>query len=318
MSIWVYSENPDLMLELLGKGRELANQLGAELGAIVLGQGVASKAEELAYYGPDKVYLVDHPNLATFTAEPYTSALAGLANKYKPDAILLGATKRGNEVAARLAAKLNVGCVTNCTGVSIDPDTKLLLLNRLVYGGTAISTQRCKTKPQIATIPPRTFEKASKTDRKAEIIKEDVAVEEPKIKVLEFKKKEFKGVRLEEAEVVIVAGRGVKKKEDVAMLEELANLLGGVVGYTRPLAFDLKWADQWVGMSGVVVKPKLYIGVGVSGAIQHVAGIRDSKIIVAINSDPDAPIFKVADYGIVGDLYAVVPELVKALKAKAK
>ncbi|RLF17112.1 MAG: electron transfer flavoprotein subunit alpha/FixB family protein [Thermoprotei archaeon] len=318
MSIWVYSENNDLMLELLTKGRELANQLGVELAALVLGQDVASKAEELAYYGADKVYVVEHPNLATFIAEPYTSALAELVNKHKPDAVIMGATKRGNEVAARLAARLNVGCVTNCTGISVDPETKMLLLNRLVYGGTAISTQRCKTKPQIATVPPRTFEKASKTDRKAEVIKEKVEAEEPKVKVLELKKKEVKGVRLEEADVVVVAGRGVKKKEDVAMLEELAQLLGGVVSYTRPLAYDLKWSPTWTGMSGVIIKPRLYIGVGVSGAIQHVAGIRDSKVIVAINSDPDAPIFKVADYGIVGDLYAVVPELVKKLKEKAK
>ncbi|RLF10455.1 MAG: electron transfer flavoprotein subunit alpha/FixB family protein [Thermoprotei archaeon] len=318
MSIWVYSENNDLMLELLTKGRELANQLGVELAALVLGQDVASKAEELAYYGADKVYVVEHPNLATFIAEPHTSALAELVNKHKPDSVIMGATKRGNEVAARLAARLNVGCVTNCTGISVDPETKMLLLNRLVYGGTAISTQRCKTKPQIATVPPRTFEKASKTDRKAEVIKEKVEAEEPKVKVLELKKKEVKGVRLEEADVVVVAGRGVKKKEDVAMLEELAQLLGGVVSYTRPLAYDLKWSPTWTGMSGVIIKPRLYIGVGVSGAIQHVAGIRDSKVIVAINSDPDAPIFKVADYGIVGDLYAVVPELVKKLKEKAK
>ena len=318
MSIWVYSENMDVALELLSKGRELAGQLGVELAAVVLGHNVADKAEELAYHGPDKVYLVDHPNLATITPESYTSALASLVKKYSPDAILIGATKRGNELAARLAARLSVGCVTNCTGVSVDPETKKLLLNRLVYGGTAISTQRCKLKPQIATIPPRTFEKAPKTDRKAQVVKEEVDVEPPKVKVLEFKPREIRGARLEEAEVVVVAGRGVKKREDVAMLEELASLLGGVVGYTRPLAYDLKWADQWVGMSGVVVRPKLYIGVGVSGAIQHVAGIRDSKIIVAINSDPDAPIFKVADYGIVGDLYAVVPELIKALKERKK
>ena len=318
MSLWTYSENPDLALELLGKGRELAEKMGVELAAVVLGHGVDAKAEELAYYGASKVYLVDHPNLATITAESYASALATLVNKHSPDAILIGATKRGNELAARLAAKLNAGCVTNCTGIDVDPDTKKLLLNRLVYGGNAISTQRCKTKPQIATVPPRTFEKAAKTDKKAEVIKEAVDVEEPKVKVLELKKKEFKGVRLEEADVVVVAGRGVKKKEDVAMLEELAQLLGGVVSYTRPLAFDLKWSPTWTGMSGVIIKPRLYIGVGVSGAIQHVAGIRDSKIIVAINTDPDAPIFKVADYGIVGDLYAVVPELVKKLKEKAK
>lgn len=318
MSLWTYSENPELALELLGKGRELADKLGAELAAIVLGHGVGARAEELAYYGADKVYVVDHPNLASITPEAYTSALANLASKHRPDAILIGATKRGNELAARLATRLNTGCVTNCTGIDVEQPTKLLLFSRLAYGGNAISTQKCKVKPQIATVPLRTFEKAAKTDRRAEVVKEEVDVEEPKVKVLELRRKEFKGVRLDEADVVVVAGRGVKKKEDVAMLEELAQLLGGVVGYTRPLAFDLKWADQWVGMSGVVVKPRLYVGVGVSGAIQHVAGIRDSKIIVAINSDPDAPIFKVADYGVVGDLYAVVPELVKKLKERAK
>jgi len=318
MSLWTYSEDLGLALELLGKGRELAERMGVELAAVVLGCGVDARAEELAHYGASKVYVVDHANLASFTAEPYASALAALARKHGPDAILVGATKRGNEVAARLAAKLDVGCVTNCTGVDVDPDTKLLLFSRLAYGGSAISTQRCKAKPQVATVPPRTFERAPRTERRAEVVKEAVEVEEPKVKVLDFKKKELKGARLEEADVVVVAGRGFRRREDVAMLEELARLLGGVVGYTRPLAYDLKWADRWVGMSGVVVKPRLYVGVGVSGAIQHVAGIRDSKVIVAVNRDPDAPIFKVADYGIVGDLYTVVPELVKKLKERAK
>ncbi|MCX8205125.1 MAG: electron transfer flavoprotein subunit alpha/FixB family protein [Candidatus Nezhaarchaeota archaeon] len=318
MSLWTYSESLELAVELLGKGRELANKLGVELAALVLGHNVGPRVEELAYYGADKVYFVDHPNLATPTAELYANTLAALANKYGPDAVLIGATKRGNELAARLAAMLGVGCVTNCTGVDVDRDAKLLLLSRLAYGGTAISTQRCKAKPQIATVPPRTFERAVKVGKRSEVVKVDVEVGEPRVKVLELKKKEFKGARLEEADVVVVAGRGVKKKEDVAMLEELAKLLGGVVGYTRPLAFDLKWATQWVGMSGVTIKPRLYVGVGVSGAIQHVAGIRDSKVIVAINTDADAPIFKAADYGVVGDLYAVVPELVKKIKERAK
>lgn len=318
MSLWTYSEDLGLALELLGKGRQLASGLGAELAAVALGSGAEARAEELAQYGADKVYFVDHPNLATPTAEAYASALAALVNRYRPEALLIGATKRGNELAARLAALLNVGCVTNCIGIDVDAGARALLFSRLAYGGTAVSTIRCKERPQIATVPPRTFERAARAAKRGEVVKVDVEVEEPRVRVLELRRKEFRGARLEEAEVVIVAGRGVRRREDVAMLEELAGLLGGVVGYTRPLAFDLKWASQWVGMSGVTIKPKLYIGVGVSGAIQHVAGIRDSKVIVAINTDAEAPIFKAADYGIVGDLYAVVPELIKRIKERAK
>lgn len=318
MSLWTYSENLDLALELLGGGRRLADKLGVELAAVALGHGVGPRAEELAQHGADKVYLVDHPNLAAPTAEAYASALAAIAARHRPGALLIGATKRGNELAARLAAMLNAGCVTNCTAVDVDVEAKELLFSRLAYGGTVVSTLRCKSRPQIATVPPRVFERAARVGKRGEVVRVEVEVEAPRTRVLELKRREVRGARLEEAEVVVVAGRGVRKREDVAMLEELAKALGGVVGYTRPLAYDLKWADQWVGMSGVTVRPKLYVGVGVSGAIQHVAGIRDSKVIVAINTDADAPIFKVADYGIVGDLYAVVPELTKRIKERAK
>lgn len=318
MGLWIYSENEELMLELLGGGRELADAMEVKLASIMLGSGLESKVEDIAYYGEDIVYWVDHPHLASFTAESYASALAELVRRYSPDAFLIGGTKRGNELASRLATKLDVGCATNCIGLSVDLGKKALLMNRLVYGGVAVSTERSEVKPQIATVARGTFTKATKIARKAEVAKVDIPVQEPKVKVLELKKREVRGVKIEEAEVLVLAGRGVKKREDVAILEDLAKQLGGQVGYTRPLAYDLKWAPEWVGMSGKVVKPKLYIGVGVSGAIQHVAGIRDSKVIVAINTDPEAPIFKVVDYGIVGDLYAVVPELVKVLKSRVK
>jgi len=226
---------------------------------------------------------------------------------------LIGSTKRGKELASRLATRLETGCASDCTELWIDEKGRLLM-NRVVYGGNAIATEICRTKPQIATVPPRTFEKLERKDRKGKVVKVDVKVEEPRTEILETKEIEAAKVSLEEAEAIVACGRGVGKKEDIRIFEELAETLGGLVGYTRPLCEDRGWYTEWIGLSGHNVKPALYIACGISGVIQHIAGIRDSKIIVAINKDPEAPIFEIADYIIVGDIYEVVPALSAALK----
>jgi len=315
--VWVFSENKDLMLELLGKGSELANKLQTELAAVLLGQNVENQAGELIGYGADKVYVVDSHLFKDLRAEPYVSALASLAKQYEPEALLIGSTKRGKEVAARIATRLETGCVPDCTHLSIDENGRLLM-GRMVYGGNAVATHFSRVKPQVATVPQRAFEKLGHRERKGEIVKVDAELENPRTEIVEVKEIEAAKVKIEEAKVVIAGGRGVEKKEDFTILEELAETVGGQVAYTRPLCEDRKWFTDWVGLSGHKIKPALYVGCGISGVIQHVAGIRESKVIVAINKDPEAPIFDVTDYVVVGDLYRIVPALSAALKKLLK
>jgi electron transfer flavoprotein alpha subunit len=313
--IWAFSENRELMLELLGKGSELAGKLQTRLTAVLLGHNVKDQAKELVGHGAQKVIVVDNPQLKEFQADSYLSALAQLSQQHKPDLFLIGSTKRGKELAARLAACLNVGCVPDCLEVKID-DKGRLLVERMVYGGNAIVTQLFRTKPQIVTIPRRRFEKPEyKAESQGEIIDaSDLQLEPPKTEIVEVKPVEVAETKIEEAQVVVGGGRGLEKKEDFKLLDELAQTLGGQVGYTRPLAEDRKWFKEWIGLSGHTIKPELYIACGISGVIQHVAGIRDSKIIVAINKDPEAPIMEIADYIVVGDLYEIVPALTETLK----
>ncbi|RLG54766.1 MAG: electron transfer flavoprotein subunit alpha/FixB family protein [Thermoproteota archaeon] len=314
--VWVYSENKNVCLELLTAGKELSEKLNVPLASLVLGHGVKDVAEELSEHGPNKIYLIDHASLERFDSMSYAAAIETIVKQEKPKILLIGATKRGKELAGRLAARLNAGCMSECTEVDIGDDGSVIA-KRAAYAGMAVATEKCKSTPAIVLLKPGRYEKAP-SGGKGEIVELSLEIPEPSLKLIEFKPKEIKAVRVEEAEVVVLGGRGIKKREDFQMLEQLAEMLGGCVGCTRPIAADLGWYTEWVGLSGVAIKPKLYIGVGVSGAIQHVAGIKDSKVIVAINKDPEAPIFKSADYGIVGDLYEVIPELIKALKEVSK
>lgn len=303
------------MLELIGKGSELANKLQTQLTAVMLGHDVKDQAKELIGYGAHKVIIVDDSQLKEFHVEPYLSALTQLTKQHKPELFLMGSTKRGKELAARLAARLNAGCVPDCLELEVDEQGRLLA-ERIVYGGNAIVTQVFRTKPQIVTIPRGKFEKTKYTEEsKGEVVNvSSIQLEIPKTEIVEVKPIEIAETRIEEAEVIVGGGRGLEKKEDFKILEELAQILHGQVGYTRPLAEDRKWFTEWIGLSGHTIKPKLYIACGISGVIQHVAGIRDSKIIVAINKDPEAPIFEMADYIVVGDLYEIVPALSATLK----
>jgi len=298
---------------MLGKGRELADTLQTELAAIVIGNNMQEKANELVKYGADEVYLIDNPALERFQAEAYLGIIQNLAANYHPEILLIGSTRNGKPLAARLATRLDAGCVPDCTRLSVD-ENRRLIGERITYGGNAIAKVTFKSTPQIATVPSRAFEKPEKKDRNGQVVKLDFKIEQPKTEVMERKPLETSSVRIEEAQYIVSAGRGLEKKDDIVLLEDLAKALGGQVGCSRPLVEDRKWFTDWIGLSGHKVKPKLYIACGVSGVIQHVAGIRDSKIIVAINKDAEAPIFEVADYGVVGDLYQVVPALKDALK----
>jgi electron transfer flavoprotein alpha subunit len=311
--VWVFSEAYDLTLEMLGKGRELADTLQTELAAIVIGNNMQEKANELVKYGADEVYLIDNPALERFQAEAYLGIIQNLAANYHPEILLIGSTRNGKPLAARLATRLDAGCVPDCTRLSVD-ENRRLIGERITYGGNAIAKVTFKSTPQIATVPSRAFEKPEKKDRNGQVVKLDFKIEQPKTEVMERKPLEISSVRIEEAQYIVSGGRGLEKKDDIVLLEDLAKVLGGQVGCSRPLVEDRKWFTDWIGLSGHKVKPKLYIACGVSGVIQHVAGIRDSKIIVAINKDAEAPIFEVADYGVVGDLYQVVPALKDALK----
>jgi len=305
------------MLELLAGGRAIATVRNAELAAVLLGSAVESKADKLIQHGADKIFIVDHPTLERFQVDTFLDALTTLVKRNTPETLLVGSTKNGKELASRLAARLEAGCTPDCTQLTVNGEGRLVT-KRIVYSGNAVVTATYIRKPQIATVPSRTFEKLEPTERKGEVVKAEVEIEPPKVEVVAVNKVEVADVKIEEAEIAVCGGRGIERKEDFKPLEELAQLLGGQVSNTRPLAEDRKWFTGWVGLSGKKTKPALYIGCGISGMIQHVAGMRDSRVVVAINKDPEAPIFEVADYVVVGDLYEIVPALVEALKKELK
>lgn len=315
--VWVFSDAHDLTLEMLSKGRELADKLGTELVAVLIGLGVQGKAEELIKCGADKVYVAENPAFERVQIEPYLSVLSNLVVSYRPDVVLVGSTKNGKPLAARLALRLDAGCVPDCARLSID-DQGRLVGERMTYGGNAVAKITFKSKPQIATVPSRAFEKPEPKDRNGQVVKVDAKIDAPKTEIVETKPLEASSVRIEDAQVIVSCGRGLQKKEDKALLDGLAGVLCGQVGCSRPLAEDRKWFSEWVGLSGHKVKPRLYIACGISGVIQHVAGIRDAKVIVAINKDEQAPIFEIADYGVVGDLYQVLPALEEAIKKQLR
>lgn len=314
--IWVFAENRDQTLELLNAGKDLARDFGTKLAAFAWDRQLA---QEYISHGADEVLLL--PPLAD--DQPLESCVPVLADAAKtedPDVFFIAATQRGKEIAARLAARLNTGLCSGCTGFKVDKEKKLLAMERMLFGGLAVQTLVPTTRPQMATVPPRTFDPATPQEGKAGNIRELPSTPPSPVKVVNRTAKVREAVDITEAKIVVCVGRGVEKKEDVELARELAKVLGGEVGCSRPVAEELHWLPEevYLGISGKKVKPDLYVGVGVSGQIQHVTGIRDTKVIFAINKDENAPIFDAADYGIVGDLYQVVPKLIQELKSVLK
>jgi electron transfer flavoprotein alpha subunit len=303
-----------ISFEMLGEGRRIADQLGGSVFAVALGEGIGDAIAPLAHYGADKVFVADDPALAEYTAEAYSNVLAGLINEIQPALVLLGATTQGKDLAPRLAARLAAGLASDCTGFAVQDGE--LRITRPIYAGKAIATAREAATPYMATVRPNVFA-APEPDDSREAPVETISVDagEVRAKVLELIKEAGERVELTEADIVVSGGRGLKEPENFALIEELAGVLGAAVGASRA-AVDAGWKDHsyQVGQTGKVVTPTLYIACGISGAIQHLAGMKTSKYIFAINKDPDAPIFKVADYGIVGDLFKVVPVLTEEFK----
>lgn len=309
MSFLVYSEDRELAFQILAKARELADVKGSEVVALV----TDGAPQEYINQGADKALSVKE--LESFALAPYRAAVLKAIDEEAPEFILMGATKRGKELAPRVAAALGVGCMTECYNLSLEDGR--LEVERLTYGGSTVAKEYSTSVPTVITVPPRSFEKLEAAKRSGEVIALTVEAPGPDVKVIEVREKPKSSTDVENADIIISAGRGFKEKDDLKMLDELAEILGAAIGCTRPISADLGWMDFWVGISGKKVSPSLYITCGISGQIQHVAGMRDSKIIVSINNDESAGIHKVSDYSIVGDIYEVVPALVKALKERA-
>ncbi len=313
-NVLAFSEDRGLLIQLLGKGNELADSLGGELNVLLVGSNISDPGEP-ARYGSTKTLVADGPGFEHFSVEAYRAAFLKAVEASEPGIILIGATKRGKELAARVAAALDTGCMTECLSLEVDEEGNLMG-ERLTYAGSTISTEVSRKTPHIATIPARAFEKPEPSEGVCEIVTLDVSIPDPRVKVVERRDKAKGDTGLEDAPIIVSAGRGFKAKEDLKILEELAGVLGAKVGCSRPISADLGWMEEWIGISGRKVSPKLYFACGISGTIQHAAGIRDSQIIVSINKEESANIHEISDYSIVGDLYAVLPALVKALKEK--
>ena len=321
--VWVFVEQrrgavKNVAYELLSRGRELADILKTELCAVCLGHNVAD-VDNLIAHGADKVYLVDSPELADNQEDYLTHGLLNLIKEHKPEIILAGATALGRSFFPRVAAILNTGLTADCTGLDIDTEKRLLRQTRPTFGGNIMATILCPNKrPQMSTVRPRVFKKNNPDpNRKGQIIKVDFKKEgvTARTKLLSFVEDITEKVKLEDADIIVSGGRGLGKAENFKLLQELAECLGAALGSSRA-AVDEGWIpySHQVGQTGKTVCPRLYIACGISGAIQHLAGMQTSDCIVAINDNPDAPIFQVAHYGIVGDLFQVVPMMIKKLK----
>lgn len=302
--------------ELLGAGRQLADQLGAQFSAVLAGQNIKGLVDEVASYGVDKIFVADDEKLAQYTTEAYTDVIGKVVAKEQPSYVILSHTGAGKDLAPRLAQRLGAGLASDCTGVEVEGDS--LVLTKPMYAGKAIATVAGEGETYLVTFRPNALGTvAAAGSKNPEVV--DVAVEiDPnalRVIIKEIIEKSTGRPGLTEAEIIISGGRGMKGPENFAMIEEIADLLGAAVGASRA-AVDAGWRDHGdqVGQTGKTVGPILYIAVGISGAIQHMAGMGSSKVIVAINKDPEANIFKVADFGIVGDLFDVLPVLKEELK----
>jgi electron transfer flavoprotein alpha subunit len=275
------------------------------------------KANELIYYGADKVFLYDHPALKEFNLLNYKHNIVKLVREVKPEILLLGATRLGRSLAPRVAVALDTGLTADCTGLDVDANGDLVQI-RPAFAGNILAQIKTITRPQMLTVRYKVMhERARDPNRRGEIIKRDTELVSSLLTIKRKEKLSEANVAITEADVIVSGGRGLKKAEDFAILADLAELLGGVVGSTRPLVDD-GWIgkEHQVGFSGNMVKPKLYIACGISGSPQHLVGMRESDVIVAINTDPSAPIFKAADYGIIGNLYEVAPKLAKEIRRR--
>jgi electron transfer flavoprotein alpha subunit len=323
--IWVFVEQregklADVSLELLGEGHKLAAELGEVLAAVLLGRGIAAAAPKLIARGADRVYVADAPELQYFVEDVYAQVIVELVRQEQPNIFLLGATAIGRSLAPKIAARLETGLTADCTGLAVDPVTRNLLQTRPAFGGHYMATILCPDRrPQMATVRPKIFKPLAEDDlREGEIITIDVSgkVWDIRTRVLEaIGEANVKSVALDEAEIIVAGGRGLGGPQYFKLLEELAGVLGGTVGASRA-AVDAGWIPYacQVGQSGKTVRPRIYFACGIHGAVQHLAGMAASETIIAIDNDPDAPIFNVATHGIVGDVREVLPLLIREFK----
>jgi electron transfer flavoprotein alpha subunit len=322
--IMVYAETAGGSLmsvgqDLISEAKLLASDLNCEVWSVLVGNDVKRFAEECISYGSDKVYVIEHETLEEYTNDAYTKAFTQLINETKPEIVLMGATAVGRSLAARIAVRIQTGLTADCTHLGIDLKKKILLQTRPAFGGNIMATITCEHyRPQMATVRPKVMKLGEPdTTRQGEIIdyKVDVNTDEIRTKILDVVRSGEEKLNLADAEIIVSGGRGLKKPENFKMLYELAELLGGAVGASRAVV-DAEWIESFhqVGQTGKTVQPKIYIAVGISGAIQHLAGMSSSDVIVAINSDENAPIFNIATYGIVGDAMEIVPAMIKEIK----
>ena len=323
--VWVWVEQfkgqaCSISWEMMGQGRKLADERKTMLTACVLGHEVEHIAREAVAYGADRVFWADDPTLQVYRSVPYARILVSLVKRYKPEIFLLGASMRGRCLASSVAAELYTGLTADCTGLEIEPDSGLLRQTRPAFGGNILATILCpEYRPQMATVRRRVFEMpVADSGRQGQVIPVPAELNEDEIttRVLDFIV-ENEEVNLAEAKIIVSGGRGVGGADGFKIIRELADVMGGAVGASR-VAVDAGWIsyEHQVGQTGRTVRPDLYIACGISGSIQHLAGMSTSRVIVAINKDPDAPIFRVADYGLAGDLFKIVPALTKQLKKK--
>ncbi|WP_123053949.1 electron transfer flavoprotein subunit alpha [Clostridium sp. JN-1] len=322
--VWVFAEQREgkimpVVIELLGEGKKLAKEVGTELCAVLCGNNVSGLADQLFAYGADKVYAADDPELENYRTDAYSKVIFEAISTYKPEIVLLGATHIGRDLGPCLAVKCNTGLTADCTRLEIDPEDKKIKQTRPAFGGNLMATIVCpNNRPQMSTVRPGVMDKAAyKEGRKGEIVKLNVEFKAGDIrtKVLDIVKKAGDMVSLTDAEIIVAGGMGLGKQEGFELLKKLADKLGGTIAASRACV-DAGWIDHsyQVGQTGTTVKPKIYFACGISGAIQHLSGMQDSDYIVAINKNESAPIFEVADYGIVGDLYQVIPEILEQLE----
>ena len=325
-NIWVFIETEcgkpkNVGFELINAAKPLAQEKGCELIAVVIGKDIEGVAKDAICYGADSAIIVDGPEYEYYTTDAFAKALVALVEKYKPETLMIGATNNGRDLGPRVSCRLKTGLTADCTAIAIDEETGNVAWTRPTFGGNLMATIMCpENRPQMGTVRPAVFKKGAYDEAKTgEIVKEEitVAADEIRTTLIERVKEVAESINLEEAEIIVSGGRGVGSQENLQLLQDLADVLGATVGCSRAVV-DAGWMPHahQVGQSGKTVAPKLYFAIGISGAIQHVAGISGSDTIVAINKDPDAPIFDVADYGIVGNLNEVVPALTEAFKAE--